>query len=113
MTPYNLGVLATYEGRLESESMLPSSVTRWAIHGLSARRRLGCVDLGSRRSSDRLKIVSRRFQEKSTHFPLSRQKDLPIKSQNIDKTEKAAAIHLLSQWTVYLADRLPELCRGS
>ena len=25
MTPYNLGVLATYEGRLESESMLPSS----------------------------------------------------------------------------------------
>ena len=25
MTPYNLEVLATYEGRLESESMLPSS----------------------------------------------------------------------------------------
>src|SRR6516164_1414198 len=32
----------------------PRAVTRWAIHGLSARR-LGCVDLGSRRSSDRLK----------------------------------------------------------
>jgi hypothetical protein len=38
------------------------------------------------------------FPGKVCHFPLPRDKDLPLKNQNIHKTEKTAAIHLLSQW---------------